>query len=67
MSLYLTKAARSLRKARQDKGLTQKEAAKLLGTTQGCLSEYEAGKSRPSITVAARIEKEFGVALSEWL
>jgi len=46
-----------LRKWREKKGLTQTDAAKLLGMAQGVLSSYESGEREPSVGRALEIAK----------
>ena len=55
----------TLRAARVNKGLTQVKAAKLLGISNECLSNYERGKSYPDIPVLKRIEQLYGVTYNE--
>ncbi|WAM36575.1 helix-turn-helix domain-containing protein [Caldicellulosiruptor acetigenus] len=47
---------KKIRHLRKEKGLTQKELAKLTGISQSYISELEAGiKTNPSIEIAKRI------------
>jgi transcriptional regulator with XRE-family HTH domain len=47
---------------RNSLGLTQSEAAKLIGITQPAYQRYEAGVRTPSIQVAKEIAKAFNVS-----
>ena len=47
----------SLKTARELKGFTQQEVAKLLNISTDTLGNYERGKSYPNIPVLRKIEK----------
>lgn len=51
----------TLRAARVNKGLTQKEAAETLGVSRYTLGNYERGKSFPNVAVINRIEKAYEI------
>lgn len=51
----------SLKAARVNKKLTQKEAAKLLGISNNTLSKWENGKAFPSARRIVRITEVYGV------
>jgi transcriptional regulator with XRE-family HTH domain len=55
-----------LRKKRQEMKLSQEKAAQLVNSTQSMFSLFEAGKSKPPLPLAARIEKRFGVPMEAW-
>ena len=55
----------TLKAARVNKGLTQKEASKLLGISEDSLSNYERGKSFPDIPVLKRIEEVYEVSYND--
>lgn len=55
----------TLKSARINKGLTQVEAAKLIGITKDTLSNYERGKSYPDVPIIKKIEQVYGVTYSE--
>ena len=55
----------TLKSARVNKNLTQKEAAILLGISVDTLSNYERGKSFPDVPVIKRIESVYGVSYSD--
>ena len=57
MEIWSGEAARLLRQARTDAGLTQVELAARAGVTQSVISAYESGHRQPSLaTLAALIE-----------
>lgn len=51
----------SLKMAREIKGYTQVEAAKLIGVNADTLGNYERGRSYPDIPVLRKIEDVYGV------
>lgn len=51
----------TLKAARINKGLSQKQAAQALGIAEDTLSNYERGKSYPDIKILRLIEKVYGV------
>lgn len=55
----------SLRAARELKGYTQQEAAKLLGISADTLGNYERGRSYPDIPILKRIEKTYGISYNQ--
>lgn len=55
----------TLRAARVNLGLNQKEAANLIGVSLSTLQNYEAGKSYPDVPIIERIEKVYGVTYGE--
>lgn len=57
--------ALTLKAARVNKGMTQEEAAKLLGINVGTLINYEAGKTFPDVPMITRIEKLYGVTYND--
>ena len=50
----------TLKAARINKNLTQKEAASLIGVTEDTLSNYERGKSFPDVPIIKKIEEVYG-------
>ena len=52
----------SLAAARVNAGLSQREAAKLLGITPGTLRNYEQGKQAPSWTTVKEMERIYGIS-----
>lgn len=55
----------SLKTAREIRGFTQEEAAKLIHISKDTLGNYERGKSYPDIPVLRRIEKIYGVTYNQ--
>lgn len=55
-----------LKQARNNKGYTQVEAAKLLGITNGALSGYERNYRDPDTTMLKKLSDLYNVSL-EWL
>ena len=51
----------TLKQAREAKGYTQAEAAKLIGVSVDTLGNYERGKSYPDIPILRNIESVYGV------
>ncbi len=52
----------TLAAARVTAGLSQREAAKLLGITPGTLRNYERGKQVPSWTTVKEMERIYGIS-----
>lgn len=52
----------TLAAARVNAGLSQREAAKLLGITPGTLRNYERGKQVPTWTTVKEMEKIYGIS-----
>jgi putative transcriptional regulator len=55
----------TLKAARVNKNLNQKEAAKLIGISLDTLANYEKAKSFPDVPVITRIEKVYGIKYSD--
>lgn len=55
-----------LKRARQDRGLTQPEFAKLAGILDGNLSRYELDKSTPQMKTAVKLAGALGLSV-DWL
>lgn len=55
----------TLKAARINKGLKQKEAAKALGIAVDTLSKYERGVSFPNVPVIQKIETLYGIPYNE--
>jgi len=51
---------------RKQHNLTQKEFAKLIGTSQGNVGDWERGRSLPGALAISRIVKQFNVS-ADWL
>ena len=52
-----------IKMCRQDLGITQQEAAKLIGVSQPAYQRYEAGLRTPSIQVAKEIAAAFNTSV----
>lgn len=52
----------SLKAARVNAGLTQKNAAKKIGVSLSSIKNYESGKSFPDVRVIKRIETAYGIS-----
>jgi len=50
---------------RKEKGIRQEELAKLLGVSRQTISSLETGRYNPSIFLAYKIAKYFGMAIEE--
>lgn len=57
----------SLKEAREFKGLTQEEAAKLIDVSKDTLSNYERGKTYPDIPTLRKIENLYGIEYNRLL
>lgn len=55
----------TLKALRVNKGLSQKEAAELLGITPETLGKWENGKTYPDVPNIQKIEKAYGVSYSD--
>ena len=56
-----------LRQIRKEKGLSQEEFAKILGTSKQVLSRYETSQRAPKITLASQYAEKLGVTLDYML
>lgn len=54
----------TLRAARVNVGLTQREAAEKLGITRGTLANYEKYKTKPDIDLAKKIAVLYGTTVN---
>ncbi len=55
----------TLAAARVNKGLTQKEAAKMIGISLTTLQNYEKYKTKPDIDVGKKISEVYGVTIDD--
>lgn len=55
----------SLKAARINRNLTQREAALLIGVSVSTMANYEKGASFPDVPVIMKIEKVYGLPYSE--
>lgn len=61
----MIKVAMTLKAARINKKLTQKQAAKLIGVNVSMLSKWETGKAFPSTKRIPKITEAYGVNYDE--
>lgn len=54
---------KNIQKLRKDKGLTQRELAKMIGVATGTLQQYELGKRQPKIEMMTKICQALDVPL----
>lgn len=55
----------TLKAARINKGLSQEEAAKLIGISESTLINYEKGRRFPDVPIIKKIEDAYGVEYRE--
>jgi putative transcriptional regulator len=55
----------TLRAARVNRKLSQREAAKLIGISVDTLSNYERGSRFPDVPVISKIEQVYGVSYAD--
>ncbi len=55
----------TLKAARVNKNLTQKEAAKLIGISAPSLAKYESGDRFPNIPTLKKMEEVYGVSYND--
>lgn len=55
----------TLKAARVNVGMTQAEAAKAIGVSKDSISNWERGKTYPSISLLSRIEEVYGVTYKD--
>jgi transcriptional regulator with XRE-family HTH domain len=63
--MEVSKMRLTLKTAREIKGYTQEEAAKLIGISTDTLGNYERGRSYPDIPVLRNIENVYGVSYGQ--
>lgn len=56
-----------IREYRQARRLSQKELAKMIGTSQSCIFHYEKGTKDPRLSTLERIAKALGVTVIDLL
>ena len=59
--------AKNLLRARELKGLTQKEVSKKTGITEASISRYETGERIPNAIILCRLAKCYGVSTDRLL
>ena len=57
--------AKNLEDLRNQKNISQKKLAEIVGVTQVAISQYETGKSVPKINIAVKLADVFGVTCEE--
>lgn len=55
----------TLKAARVNVGMTQAEAAKAIGVSKDSISNWERGKTYPSISLLSRIEEVYGITYKD--
>lgn len=60
-------APEKIRLIRIHRGLNQEQAAGVLDIAPATLSNFETGARTPSLEVAVRIERVFGIPASSWI
>lgn len=55
----------ALKQLRKERGYSQKKFAELLNVTQGAVSQWEKGLTRPDTDMLTRIASEFGIAIDD--
>ena len=63
--MEVSKMRLTLKTAREIKGYTQEEAAKLIGISTDTLGNYERGRSYPDIPILRNIENVYGVSYGQ--
>jgi len=57
--------AKNLENLRNQKNISQQKLAEIVGVTQTAISQYEAGKSIPKVSIAMKLADVFGVTCEE--
>ncbi len=55
----------NIREARQMKGITQEQLAKMLGITQGAVAQWENGLTHPSFEMLPKVVEALGLTVDE--
>lgn len=55
----------NLKEARQLKGITQEQLAKMLGITQGAVAQWENGLTHPSFDMLPKVAEALGMTVDE--
>ena len=61
----MAKISKSIKKLRQEKGLTQEAFAERLNLTRQAVSSWETGRTQPDVEMLGIISKEFSVSIEE--
>lgn len=67
MTTTIQALPRRLREARKKAGLTQAELAKRAGITQGAISGFEQGTTRPNLETLAAVSVALGITVASLL
>ena len=57
--------AKNLKDLRNNKNISQRELAEIVGVTQVAISQYEKGESVPRINIAMKLAETLGVTCEE--
>lgn len=55
----------NIKKAREQKGITQQQLAEKIGTNQSVIAGFESGIKIPSLRVAKELSEALGVSIDE--
>lgn len=66
MPVMMRTAVEAMRDAMARRGLNQTDVGSLVGVSSSYVCHLLAARRRPSVEVAARIERELGVPAREW-
>lgn len=55
----------TIREARQAKGITQDQLAKMLGITQGAVAQWENGLTHPSFEMLPKVAEALGIKIED--
>lgn len=55
----------AIRNARRNKGYTQEQLAKLMGVSQGAITQWETGATHPSFTLIPKLAGVLGISIDE--
>lgn len=55
----------NIKEARQMKGITQEQLAKMLGITQGAVAQWENGLTHPSFDMLPKVAEALGMTVDE--
>lgn len=61
----VTTVSTFIRQAREERGLSQGELAKLIGTTRQSVNQYEKGHFLPQLPIMLRLAKKLGIELDQ--
>lgn len=62
-----SKGGDEMRKVREQRNLSQREVAEMLGISNNEVSDYENGRKTPGLERAVKIEKVLGVPCEVWV